>query len=66
LLGYAGVNVHGAMLRWKTVGSIKLYISGDITAPAHPFTWDWGQGIVRLASTSSRRSLELLGLGARI
>ena len=35
----------GAMLRWKAVGSIKLYISGDITAPTHPFTGDWGHGI---------------------
>jgi len=45
LLGYAGVDVWGAMLRWKAFGSIKLYISGNITAPAHPFTGDWGHGI---------------------
>jgi hypothetical protein len=39
LLGYAGVDVQGAMLRWKAFGSIKLYIFklyilGNITAPA--------------------------------
>ena len=41
----SGVAVVGAMLRWNRLGSIKTYISGDITAPAHPFTGDWGHGI---------------------
>ncbi len=44
-IGYAGAAVVGAMMRWKGVGLIKMYITGDITAPAHPFTGDWGHGI---------------------
>jgi hypothetical protein len=44
-IGYAGVAVVGAMLRWKRLGSIKTYISGDITDPAYSFTGDWGHGI---------------------
>ncbi len=34
-IGYAGVAVVGAMLRWKRLGSIKVYISGDIAVLAH-------------------------------
>ncbi len=45
LVGYAGVAVVGAVFRWKEVGLIKMYISGDIIALAHPFTGDWGHGI---------------------
>jgi hypothetical protein len=45
LIGYTGVTVVGGMLRWKRLGSIKTYISGDINAPAHLFTGDWGHGI---------------------
>ena len=44
LLGYAGVVVTGAMLRWNGLGTIKMYISGDITVPAHPLA-DCGHGI---------------------
>jgi hypothetical protein len=49
LIGYAGVNVVGAMLRWKGVGSIKIYNSGDTTALDHPFTGDWGHEIFFIA-----------------
>ena len=45
LFGYTGVEVTGAMFRWNAFGSIKLYISGDITAPAHPLTAACGHGI---------------------
>ena len=45
LLGYTDVDVWEAKLRWKGFGLIKMYISGNITAPAHPFTGDWGHGI---------------------
>ena len=45
LLGYAGVVVTGEMLRWNALGSIEIYILGDITAPAHPLTADCGHGI---------------------
>ncbi len=44
-IGYASVAVVDAMLRWNGVGSIKMYISGDITALAHLFTGDCGHGI---------------------
>jgi hypothetical protein len=35
-------------LRWKRLGLIKMYISGDITAPAHLFTGigDTGSSLV--------------------
>ena len=33
LLGYAGVEVTGAMLRWNGLGLIKMYTSGNNTAP---------------------------------
>jgi hypothetical protein len=45
-IGYADiVVVVDAILRWKRLGSIKTYISGDITARAYLFTGDWGHGI---------------------
>ena len=59
-LGYAGVAVVGAMLRWNAFWSIKVYISGDITAPAHPFTGDWGHGIFLSAFAKWLRSSQML------
>jgi hypothetical protein len=46
---YAGVAVVGVMLRWRRLGSIKTYISGDINALAHPFIGDWGHRIFFIA-----------------
>jgi hypothetical protein len=48
-MGYTGVVVAGAMLRWKVVGSMRIYISGNMTAPAHPFTTDQGHEIFLIA-----------------
>ncbi len=66
LLGYAGVGVVGAMLRWNAFWSVYAYISGDITAPAHPLTGDWGHGIFLSAFAKcflSSRMLKKLGRG---
>ena len=38
------MSVAGAMLKSKGVTSMSAYIGGDITAPDHPLTVNWGHG----------------------
>ena len=70
LLGYAGVVVTGAMLRLNGLGLIKMYILGNIAAPAHPLPADCGHEIFLGAFVKwiprARMLKKLLGHGLRL
>ena len=56
----------GCNVKMERVWSIKAYISGDITAPAHGLTANWGHGIFLSAFAKwlrSSRMLKNLGRG---
>ena len=65
----AGVVVTGAMFWWNGLVLIKMHISGDTTAPAHPLTAGCEHGIFLSASAKwfhRARMLRKLGCGFRL
>ena len=63
----SATSVAGAMLKQKGVLLTREYIGGDITAPDHPLTADWGHGNyfrAREKCVLSLRRLKKFGLGS--
>ena len=63
------MSVAGAMLKSKGVPLMSAYIGGDITAPDHPLTANWGHGSffrAREKCVLSSQRLKKFGLGSRI